>query len=101
MSASRGVPSSLFQPGMAARYARTGASPSALAICGLPPERSFTGFALRARGSALAPAFGGDLDLDFSGLGRALDDLRGLPVRNVPPTFSFAVLSVIIRFFYP
>ena len=39
---------SRFQPGIAARYACTGASPSAFAICGLPPERSFTGFGLAA-----------------------------------------------------
>jgi hypothetical protein len=41
MSASRRFPMSRFQPGIAAMYACTGASPSAFAICGLPPERSF------------------------------------------------------------
>src|SRR5687768_9400383 len=45
VSASRRRPPSRFQPGRAAMYACTGASPSAFAICGLPPERSFTGFA--------------------------------------------------------
>src|SRR5688572_11833884 len=45
MSASSRLPSSLFQPGIAAMYAWTGASPSAFAICGLPPERRTT-FAL-------------------------------------------------------
>src|SRR5688572_26661610 len=39
MRASRRLPRLLFQPGIAAMYARTGASPSAFAICGLPPER--------------------------------------------------------------
>src|SRR6185295_5913852 len=43
MSASRRFPRSRFQPGIAAMYACTGASPSAFAICGLPPERRFTG----------------------------------------------------------
>ena len=36
-------------------YACTGASPSAFAICGLPPERSFTGLAPFAVGLALGP----------------------------------------------
>jgi hypothetical protein len=43
------------QPGNAAMYACTGASPSAFAICGLPPERSFTGLAF---GFALPLLFG-------------------------------------------
>src|SRR5687767_13933306 len=55
MTASRRRPTSRFQPGMAAMYACTGASPSALAICGLPPERSF-GFAA-ARPSCLSAVF--------------------------------------------
>src|SRR5688500_16412237 len=42
MSASRRFPRSRFQPGMAAMYACTGASPSAFAICGLPPARRVT-----------------------------------------------------------
>src|SRR5688500_412861 len=54
MSASRRFPRSRFQPGIAAMYACTGASPSPFAICGLPPERRTTG--------AFPPAFGGDLD---------------------------------------
>jgi outer membrane protein assembly factor BamB len=37
---------------IAAMYACTGASPSAFAICGLPPERSFTGLASLAPGLA-------------------------------------------------
>src|SRR5262245_19071694 len=38
MSASRRRPTSCFQPGMAAMYACTGASPTAFAIVGFPPE---------------------------------------------------------------
>src|SRR5688500_7801002 len=49
MSASRRLPTSRFQPGIAAMYALTGASPSAFAICGLPPERRATFPAFRAR----------------------------------------------------
>ena len=41
MSASSVRPTSCFQPGMAAMYACTGASPSPFGICGLPPARSF------------------------------------------------------------
>src|SRR5687768_13003168 len=43
MSASRRFPRSRFQPGIAAMYACTGASPSAFAICGFPPERRTAG----------------------------------------------------------
>src|SRR5688572_10495102 len=56
MRASRRLPRLLFQPGNAAMYACTGASPSAFAICGLPPARSFTGL-------AFAPALDGPLPL--------------------------------------
>src|SRR5688500_15744190 len=42
MSASRRFPRSRFQPGIAAMYACTGASPSAFAIRGLPPARRTT-----------------------------------------------------------
>ena len=41
--------------------ARTGASPSAFAICGLPPARSSTGLASLAPGLAFAPGFAGPL----------------------------------------
>src|SRR2546425_12982518 len=75
MSASRRFPRSRFQPGISAMYACTGASPSAFGICGLPPERSFTGLASLAPGLAFAPAFGGDLDL--------VADLPGLLARDV------------------
>src|ERR1700688_1791649 len=64
MSASRRFPRSRFQPGIAAMYACTGASPSAFAICALPPERSFTGLASLTPGLAFATAFGGDLDFE-------------------------------------
>src|SRR5205809_4442503 len=91
MSASRRFPMSRFQPGIAAMYASTGASPSAFAICGLPPESRTTatflpsctliGLALLAPGLGFAPPFGGDLDL--------VADLRGLLARDVPFAFGF------------
>ena len=64
MSASRRFPRSRFQPGIAAIYACTGASPSAFAVCGLPPERSLhaawpsspAGLALLRRRAILATA---------------------------------------------
>jgi hypothetical protein len=65
---------SRFQPGIAAMYACTGASPSAFATRGLPPER---------RTAALAPAFGWDLDL--------VAGLRALLARDVPLAFGFAL----------
>src|ERR1700730_14689117 len=69
MSASRRFPRSRFQPGIPAMYACTGASPSAIAMRGLPPERTTAAFSPRtligwpslAPGLAFAPAFGGDL----------------------------------------
>src|SRR5262249_18543906 len=63
MIASRRFPISRFQPGIALMYACTGASPSPFAICGLPPERSFTGFALCGVRFACAPVFDEPLDL--------------------------------------
>src|SRR6266849_3210923 len=54
MSASRRRPTSRFQPGMAAMQARTGASPSALAIWGLAPARR-AGF-VATKGSLLLVA---------------------------------------------
>src|SRR5688572_6524972 len=83
MSASRRFPRSRFQPGIAAMYACTGASPSAFAICGLPPERSFTGLASLAPDLASVPAFGVDLDL--------VTDLRGLLARDAPLASGFAL----------
>src|SRR5438034_10400217 len=70
MSASRRFPRSRFQPGIPAMYACTGASPSAFAMRGLPPERrtatfspfrSLIGLASLAPGLAFAPTLGGDL----------------------------------------
>src|SRR6266487_6911637 len=62
MSASRRFPTSRFQPGIPAMYSCTGASPSAFAMRGLPPERTATFSPFRALiGLAFAPAFGGDL----------------------------------------
>src|SRR5205085_4201386 len=83
MRASRRRPTSRFQPGIAAMYACTGASPSAFAICGLPPERSFVGL-------DFAPAFIGDLDL--------VADLRCLPARDAPSAF-FDLLICVYCFF--
>src|SRR3954454_6150323 len=85
MSASRRFPRSRFQPGIAAMYACTGASPSAFAMRGLPPERMTAAFstsrtlvrlASLATGLASSPAFGGDLD--------SVADLRGMLARDVP-----------------
>src|SRR3989442_29506 len=68
MSASRRFPRSRFQPGIPAMYACTGASPSAFAMRGLPPERTtatlspfrtLIGLASLAPGLAFAPAFAG------------------------------------------
>src|SRR5690606_20956815 len=60
MSASSHSPMSRFQPGSAVRYARTGAAPSPLAICGLPPERR-TGFFFPAAGFFFELAFAFEL----------------------------------------
>src|SRR5688572_10505941 len=94
MSASRRFPRSRFQPGIAAMYACTGASPSAFAICGLPPERrttfsplrTLTGLASLASDLGFAPAFAGDVDL--------VADLRGLLARDVPLAFGFALAGM-------
>ena len=78
--------------GRAGAYACTGASPSTFAICGLPPESRTTFSPFRASiGLAFAPAFGGDLDLAFGELSRAVADLRGLLARVVPTTEAYAV----------
>src|ERR1700674_1867916 len=90
MSASRRFPRSRFQPGIAAMYSCTGASPSAFAMRGLPPERTtatfspfraLIGLASLAPGLAFAPAFGVGL----------VADLRGLPARVVALGFCFAL----------
>src|SRR5688500_1377747 len=90
MSASRRFPTSRFQPGIAAMYACTGASPSAFAICGLPPERRTTGTFSPFRtltGLAFAPVFAGDLDL--------VAELRCLLARDVRLPFGFALADLI------
>src|ERR1700674_2888843 len=70
MSASRRFPRSRFQPGIAAMYSCTGASPSAFAMRGLPPERttatfspfrSLIGLASIAPGLAFAAGVAGPL----------------------------------------
>src|SRR3954452_12447649 len=59
MSASRRRHTSRCQPGIASMYSRTGASPSPLAICGLPPESSAGPFAAAGLGTAgFGAAFG-------------------------------------------
>src|SRR3954469_23605547 len=75
ISASSRRPTSRFQPGIAAMYACTGASPSAFAICGLPPERSFDALASLTPALALVRSLGGPLGL--------LAALRGLLERDV------------------
>src|SRR5689334_15455337 len=87
-SASRRFPRSRFHPGIAAMYACTGASPSAFAICGLPPESRTTAAFSRVRAliglAALAPAFGEDL----------ADALRGLLTRDAGIAFGFGLRRI-------
>src|SRR5687767_9585879 len=92
MSASSRRPTLRFQPGMAAMKACTGASPSAFAICGLPPERSTTFSPFRTL-AGLAFAFAATTDLDL------VADLRGLLARDVPLAFDFALFIKVYRFF--
>src|SRR5687768_4516296 len=75
MSASIRRPTPLFQPGIAAMYACTGASPSALAICGLPPLSSFGGLALE-------PVFVLVFGVDLRGLGLMVGE--GMDHENTP-----------------
>src|SRR5690606_36684138 len=67
MMASSRRPTSRFQPGMAAMYCCTGASPSPLGICGLPPESS-TGFFAALVPSCFAAALSDVLPAMGSGL---------------------------------
>src|SRR4029453_18587625 len=83
MSASRRFPTSRFQPGRAAMYACTGASPSAFAICGLPPERRTTGLPFGRR-----RAIPGHRGLDER-LERARVDLLPFPDVDRPPRLAF------------
>src|SRR5687767_14161485 len=63
-------------------YARTGASPSAFAICGLPPDRRtpFSAFFTLVGLAAPRLAFTGDLDL--------VTAVRGLLARDVGVAFA-------------
>src|SRR3984893_14707458 len=102
MSASRRFPRSRFQPGIAEMYACTGASPSAFAMRGLPPERTtatfspfrtLIGLASLAPSLAFAPAFGGDLAFVpafavFLALGAGL---RASLARDARLAFGFAL----------
>src|SRR5581483_5497843 len=54
ISASRRLPTSRFQPGIALMYACTGLSPSPIAICGLPPDSSLGFGAIQRRLRAVA-----------------------------------------------
>src|SRR6266540_672691 len=104
-SASRRFPRSRFQPGIAAMYACTGASPPAFAICGLPPERrttatfspfrSLIGLASLAPGLAFAPAFGGDLAFvpAFAVFLPLAESLRGPLAQDARLAFAFAPSS--------
>src|SRR3984893_3964212 len=98
MSASRRFPRSRFQPGIPAMYACTGASPSAFAMRGLPPERTtatfspfrtLIGLASLAPGLAFVPAFAVFLALAAG--------LRAPLARDARLAFGFAMLSVLIR----
>src|ERR1700682_6782743 len=91
MSASRRFPRSRFQPGIPGMYACTGASPSAFAMLGLPPERTaatfspfrtLIGLASLAPGLAFAPVFGEDLN--------SVAGLCDLSARDVPLALGFA-----------
>src|SRR5687768_14149670 len=89
MRASRRLPTSRFQPGIAAMYALTGASPSALAICGFPPLSKAGLPAL-----ALALGFAAGLALARAGVLRAgrLADL-GLALLGMRPANQGPLLS--------
>src|SRR3954471_11637582 len=88
MSASSRRATSRFQPGIAAMYACTGASPSAFAICGLPPDSK------TAPLEAGAPAFGLGLVAGLRG-GRARDALSAFGFawlgRDVPLAFGLVL----------
>src|SRR5882724_5004982 len=101
MSASRRFPRSRFQPGIPAMYVCTGASPSAFAMRGLPPERTTATFspfrtlislASLAPGLAFVPAFAAFL---------ALAGLRAPLARDARLAFGFALAPSSTRFILP
>src|ERR1700730_9776333 len=102
MSASRRFPRSRFQPGIPAMYACTGASPSAFAMRGLPPERTtatfspfrtLIGLASLAPGLALVPAFAVFLSLAAG--------LRAPLARDARSACGFALAPSSTRFILP
>src|SRR5205809_275122 len=112
MSTSRRFPRSRFQPGIPAMYACTGASPSAFAMRGLPPERTtatfsrfrtLIGFASFAPGLALAPAFGGNFAFvpAFAVLLALAAGLRAPLARDALLAFGFALAPSSTRFMLP
>src|ERR1700737_4804719 len=102
MSASRRFPRSRFQSGIPAMYACTGASPSAFAMRGLPPERTtatfspfrtLIGLASLAPGLAFVPAFAVFLALAAG--------LRAPLARDARLAFGFALAPSSTRFILP
>src|SRR5262245_3313459 len=108
MSASRRFPTSRFQPGIASMYARTGVSPSAFAICGLPPESRPTAtfpllrsFASLTPALPFAPDFVEDLVLvdETNGLFACAEPLASeADDLNFADFFSFSVPDVVRLF---
>src|SRR5207253_9521752 len=79
--------------------ARTGASPSAFAICGLPPAGRFNGLASFAPGLAFAPGFAGPLAFvpAFAVFVALAAGLRAPLARDARLAIGFPMPSVIIR----
>gem|GEM_PF-1229062 len=83
-------------------YACTGASPSALAICGLPPERSLgLGFDLRV-GFAFGADFGADFaaafDADFTAaFGVNFELPRLLGVESMPHKVPYITVNRVLN----
>src|SRR6266567_153454 len=105
MSASRRFPRSRFQPGIPAMYACTGASPSAFAMRGLPPERTTATFSpfrtlisLASLGLAFAPAFAGDLAFVPAFAVSLAAGLRVPLARDARLAFGFALAPSSTRF---
>ena len=83
-------------------YARTGASPSALAICGLPPERSFGwGFDL-VFGSCVGFDLGFDFGADFAAVfgatfGVNFELPRLLGVESIPRKVPYNTVNRVLN----